>query len=143
MCCKLSYCSVLSIGYVCGWFSHKHKQSCASKAISDSAEKNTCHRPVSITSKSWATIQRITAGTSESDWTEWECCIWINYCKIIDPCTHWTGSFLMHVHTLYHTNKKKNWTVTVLFPHDNYCYNITGQWRDQGWRIKNIKVLLF
>ena len=33
------------IGYACGWFGHKHKQSRASKATSDSesVEKNTCH----------------------------------------------------------------------------------------------------
>ena len=34
-------CAVnLVIGYACGWFSHKHKQSCTCKATFDSAEKN-------------------------------------------------------------------------------------------------------
>ena len=36
---------IFFIGYVCGWFGHKHKQSRTSKATSDSVEKNTytCH----------------------------------------------------------------------------------------------------
>ena len=30
--CAISSIVFLSIGYACGWFSHKHKQSCTSKA---------------------------------------------------------------------------------------------------------------
>jgi hypothetical protein len=33
----------LTIGYACGWFSHKHKQSRTSKAMSDSVEENSSH----------------------------------------------------------------------------------------------------
>ena len=32
-----------NVGYACGWFRHKHKQSYASKATSDSVEKNSCN----------------------------------------------------------------------------------------------------
>ena len=31
------------VGYACGWFRHKHKQSCTSKAMSDPVEKNSCN----------------------------------------------------------------------------------------------------
>ena len=41
--CILSSVVFLSVGCACGWFGLKHRQSRASKAISDSAEKNTCH----------------------------------------------------------------------------------------------------
>ena len=43
--CVVSSIVFLVIGYACGWFGHKHKQSHASKAttIIDSAEENTCH----------------------------------------------------------------------------------------------------
>ncbi len=47
--CAVSSVVFLSIGYVCGWFSHKRKQSHTSKATSDSVEENgsaeviTCH----------------------------------------------------------------------------------------------------
>ena len=41
--CVVSSIVFLFIGYACGWFGHKHKQSHASKATSDPAEKNTCH----------------------------------------------------------------------------------------------------
>ena len=34
---------IFFIGYSCGWFGLKHKQTRASKATSDSVEKNTCH----------------------------------------------------------------------------------------------------
>ena len=34
---------IFSIGYACGWVGHKHKQSHANKATSESVEKNTCH----------------------------------------------------------------------------------------------------
>ena len=38
----VSSIAFLSIGYACGWFSHKHKQSRTSKAASDSSvEENT------------------------------------------------------------------------------------------------------
>ena len=40
--CAVSSILFHSIGYVCGWFGHKHKQSRARKATSDSAEINTC-----------------------------------------------------------------------------------------------------
>ena len=40
--CVIISIAFLSIGYACGWFSHKHKQSCTRKAASDlSAEENT------------------------------------------------------------------------------------------------------
>jgi hypothetical protein len=42
--CAVSSIAFLSIGYACGWFSHKHKQSRTSKATSDSSiEENTSH----------------------------------------------------------------------------------------------------
>ena len=40
--CVVSSIVFLSIGYACGWFSQKHKQSCTRKATSDSSvEENT------------------------------------------------------------------------------------------------------
>jgi hypothetical protein len=39
--CMQYYRYVPSIGYACGWFSHKHKQSHTSKATPDSVEENT------------------------------------------------------------------------------------------------------
>jgi hypothetical protein len=40
--CAISSIVFLSIGYACGRHGHKHKQSCTSKAMSDStAEENT------------------------------------------------------------------------------------------------------
>ena len=40
--CVVSSIVFLSIGYACGWFSQKHKQSCTSRATSNSsAEENT------------------------------------------------------------------------------------------------------
>ena len=40
--CAVSSIVFLSIGYACGWFSQKHKQSCTRKSISDSSvEENT------------------------------------------------------------------------------------------------------
>ena len=41
--CAVSSIVFLFIGYACGWFSHKHKQSRTSKATSDPAKKNACH----------------------------------------------------------------------------------------------------
>ena len=44
--CAVSSIVFLSIGYACGWFSHKHKQSRTSKAPSDSSAdhvENSCH----------------------------------------------------------------------------------------------------
>ena len=43
--CAVSSIVFLAIGYACGWFGHKHKQSHTSKTtiIIDSAEENTCH----------------------------------------------------------------------------------------------------
>ena len=41
--CTISTVVFLSIGYVCGWFSHKYKHSRASKSTSDSAKKNVFH----------------------------------------------------------------------------------------------------
>ena len=42
--CIVSSIVFLSIGYGCGWFGHKHKQSRASKAtIIDLAKENSCH----------------------------------------------------------------------------------------------------
>ena len=38
--CVVSSVVFLFIGYVCGWFGHKRKQSRTSKATSDPAEKN-------------------------------------------------------------------------------------------------------
>ena len=40
--CAGSSIVFLSIGYACGRFGHKHKQSHTSKATSDPAKKNTC-----------------------------------------------------------------------------------------------------
>ena len=42
---------IFFIGYACGWFGHKHKQSRTSKVTSHSAEKNTytCHMEQSQT----------------------------------------------------------------------------------------------
>ena len=40
--CAVSSILFLSIGYACGWFGHKYKQSRTSKATSLSAEMNTC-----------------------------------------------------------------------------------------------------
>ena len=43
--CVISSMVFLSVGYACGWFSHKHRQSRASKTaitIIDSTEKNAC-----------------------------------------------------------------------------------------------------
>ena len=40
--CAVSSIVFLSIGYACGWFSHKHKQSRTRKPVSDSlVEENT------------------------------------------------------------------------------------------------------
>ena len=49
--CAVSSVLFLIIGYVSGWFGHKHKQSHASKStkIIDSAEKNTCSNEESQT----------------------------------------------------------------------------------------------
>ena len=41
--CAISSIVFLSIGMVCGWFGHKHKQPRTSKAMSDPAEKNAGH----------------------------------------------------------------------------------------------------
>ena len=43
--CVVSSIVFLSIGYACGWFSHKHKQSRTRKTASDSSaeENNPCH----------------------------------------------------------------------------------------------------
>ena len=41
--CAVSSVVFLSIGYACGRFNHKHKQSHTSKAMSDPAEKNASH----------------------------------------------------------------------------------------------------
>ena len=42
--CAVSSIVFLSIGYACGWFNHKRKQSRTRKAISDSTEEdNSCH----------------------------------------------------------------------------------------------------
>ena len=43
--CAVRSIVFLSVGYACGRFSHKHKQSHTSKATTtfDSAEENTCH----------------------------------------------------------------------------------------------------
>ena len=40
--CAISSILFLSIGYACSWLGHKHKQSRARKATSDSAEMNAC-----------------------------------------------------------------------------------------------------
>ena len=40
--CAISSILFISIGYACGWFGHKHKQSHARKATSGSAEMNSC-----------------------------------------------------------------------------------------------------
>ena len=41
--CAMSSIVFFFVGYACGWSRHKHKQSHASRATSDSVEKNSCN----------------------------------------------------------------------------------------------------
>ena len=76
----------LSIGYACGWFSHKYKQSHTSKAASDSSvEENisTANEGSQLPPTPGPLYEELQQrSTPEHQDLVGECCLWTN-CKII------------------------------------------------------------